>query len=82
MKLSLCPIKHHATKTHWGAEAQLHAFPTTAQDGGERLAPPPGSPIPGGRAPGTHHIGGRVGPRADLDEVAKEKRPIIAASGN
>jgi hypothetical protein len=28
-------IKHHATKTHWGVEVQLHAFLTSALDGGE-----------------------------------------------
>jgi hypothetical protein len=37
---------------------------------------------PGVRASGTLRIGGRVGPRADLDAVAKRKSPIIAFAGN
>jgi hypothetical protein len=34
------------------------------------------------RAPGTHWIGGWVGPRADLNAVANRKNPIIAPTGN
>jgi len=26
VKLSLCLTKHHAMKTHWGVEEQLHSF--------------------------------------------------------
>jgi len=32
--------------------------------------------------PGIQWIGGWVGPRSDLDVVAKRKDPIIAAAGN
>jgi hypothetical protein len=30
---TLCLIKHHATKTYWGMEENLHAFLTCALDG-------------------------------------------------
>jgi hypothetical protein len=33
------------------------------------------------RAPGTHRIGGLVGPRAGLVAVAKKKIPIIVPAG-
>jgi len=33
IKLSLCLTKHHAMKTYWGVEIQLHAFLTSALDG-------------------------------------------------
>jgi hypothetical protein len=33
------------------------------------------------RAPGTHWIGGWVGPRACLDVVAKKKKPAPAENG-
>jgi hypothetical protein len=45
----------------------------SALDGGEWLASLPGRFIPGERAPGTHWIGGWVGPRPDLDDVEKRK---------
>jgi hypothetical protein len=35
VKLSLCLTKHHAMKTYWGVEVQLHAFFSWALDGGE-----------------------------------------------
>jgi hypothetical protein len=44
---------------------------TSALAGGERPASQPGSFTPGERAPGTHWIGGWVGPRAGLDDVEK-----------
>jgi hypothetical protein len=37
--------------------------------------------LPGVRAPGTHWIRGWVGPRADLDVVAKRKIPITFPTG-
>jgi hypothetical protein len=46
---------------------------TSALDGGEWSASRLGRFTPGGRAPDTHWIGGRVGPRAVLDAVAKRK---------
>jgi hypothetical protein len=34
-EMSLCLTKHHAMKTYWGVEVQLHAYLTSALDGGE-----------------------------------------------
>jgi hypothetical protein len=53
-QLLLCLIKHHAMKMHGGKELELHAF----------LASAPDAPVPG-----THYIGGWVGPRAAVDGV-------------
>jgi hypothetical protein len=68
-KLSLCLTKHHAMKTYWGVEVWLYTFLTSALDGGEWSASQPGRFTPNERAPGTHCIGGWVGPRAVLDTV-------------
>jgi hypothetical protein len=46
-----------------------------ALDGGEWSASCPGHFIPRERAPGTHWIGGWVGPRAGLDMVVRRKSP-------
>jgi hypothetical protein len=46
---------------------------TLALDGGEWLASFPGHFTPREIAPGTHWIGGWVGPRAVLDMVVKRK---------
>jgi hypothetical protein len=35
VKLSLCLTKHRAMKTYLGVEVELHAFLTSALDGGE-----------------------------------------------
>jgi hypothetical protein len=48
---------------------------TSALDGGEWSASRPGHFTPRERAPGTHWIGGWVGPRAVLDVVVKRKIP-------
>jgi hypothetical protein len=42
VKLSPCLAKYHAMKTYWGMEVYLHAFLTSALDGGEWSASPPG----------------------------------------
>jgi hypothetical protein len=34
VKLSLCFTKHHAVKTYWEVEEELHALITSALDGG------------------------------------------------
>jgi len=47
VKLFLCLTKHRATKTYWGVEVQIHAFVTSAQDGGEWSDSRPGYFIPG-----------------------------------
>jgi hypothetical protein len=57
-------------KAYWGVEINLHAFMTSVLDGGERSASRPGRFTPRERVPGTHWIGGWVGPRAVLDAVA------------
>jgi hypothetical protein len=48
---------------------------TSALDGGEWSALRPCRFTPTERAPGTHWIGGWVGPRAVLDAVVKRKTP-------
>jgi hypothetical protein len=48
---------------------------TSALDGGEWSASRPYRFTPRERAPGTHWIGGWVGPRAVLDAVVKRKIP-------
>jgi hypothetical protein len=56
-------------EVHWGSEG---AFLTSAVDGGEWSASPPGRFIPRERVPATHWIGGWVDPRAGLDTVVKK----------
>jgi hypothetical protein len=48
---------------------------TSALDGGKWSASRPGRFTPKEKAPGTHWIGGWVGPRAILDAVVKRKIP-------
>jgi hypothetical protein len=75
-KIVNCPCalsQHHAMKAYWGVEVQLHAFLTLALNGGEWSASRPGRFTPRERAPGTHWIGGWVGPKAGLDAVLKRK---------
>jgi hypothetical protein len=52
----------------------MHSL-TSALDGGEWPASRPGRFTPRERAPGTHWIGGWVGPRAGLDAVVKRTFP-------
>jgi hypothetical protein len=54
---------------------QLHPFLTLALDGGEWSPSHTGRFEPRERAPGTHLIGGWVGPRAGLEAVVKRKFP-------
>jgi hypothetical protein len=56
-----------------------HIFLTTALVGGEWSASRSGRFTPGERTPGTHWIGGWVGPRAGLDTV--EKRKLLTLPG-
>jgi hypothetical protein len=60
-------------KTYGGVDVLIRVFLTSAIVGGEWSASHPCRYIPGERAPGTHWIGGWVGPRAGLDEVEKRK---------
>jgi hypothetical protein len=39
--------EHHATKAYWGVEVSLHAFLTSALDGGEWSVSRPGRFTPG-----------------------------------
>jgi hypothetical protein len=55
---------------------------TTALDGGEWSASRHGHFTPRERAPSTHWIGGRVGPRAALDAVLKRKIPSPRRGSN
>jgi hypothetical protein len=55
---------------------------TSALDGGEWSASRPGRFTPRERAPGTHWIGGLVGPRAVLDAVVKRKIPSPRRDSN
>jgi hypothetical protein len=58
-----------------GVEILLHAFLTSALDGGEWSASRPSRFSPRERASGTHYIGW-VDLRAGLDAVVKRKIPI------
>jgi len=66
--------------TYCGVDVWLHAFLTSALDGGQWSASRPGRFTPRERGPGTHWIGGWVGPIVGLNAVAKRKIP--ASAGN
>jgi hypothetical protein len=55
----------------------IHIFLTAALAGGECSASRPCRFTPGERTPGTHWIGGWVGPRVGLDDVAERKFVIL-----
>jgi hypothetical protein len=55
MKMHLL-FKHHAIKTYWGVEVELHAFLTSTLDESEWLASPPGRFIPREGVSGTHWL--------------------------
>jgi hypothetical protein len=60
----------------WKAGGIAPLFLTSALDTSKWSASLPGRFIPGERAPGTHWIGGWVGPRAGLDAAEKRKIPL------
>jgi hypothetical protein len=60
-------------KAYGGVDVYILIFLTSALDGGEWSASHPGHFTPEERAPGTHCIGGWVGPRTGLDDVEKRK---------
>jgi hypothetical protein len=67
-------IRHEDILREWRYSSTYSL--TSALDGGERRsASRPGRFIPSERAPGTHWIGGWVGPTAILDAVVKRKIP-------
>jgi hypothetical protein len=56
----------------WGA-VDVYVFLTSALVGDEWSASRLGRLTPGERAPDTHWVGRRVGPRAGVDDVEKRK---------
>jgi hypothetical protein len=69
-------------KAYWGVEVSSILYLTSALDGGEWSDSRPGRFIYRGRAPGTHWIGGSVGPRAVLDAAMKRKIPSPRRESN
>jgi hypothetical protein len=80
--MCLCLTKRHAMKTYGGVEVQLHAYLTPGIDGGEWSASGPGRFTLKEGAPGTHWIGGWMGPRTVLDAVMKRKIPSPRRESN
>jgi hypothetical protein len=64
-------------KAYWGVEVLLHTLFTSVLCGDEWSALSPRV-----RVPGTHCIGGWVGPRAGLDAVVKRKIPSSHRKSN
>jgi hypothetical protein len=74
VKLSLCLINSALCHEDiCGTGGIAPPFLTSALDGGEWSASRTCHFTPGEKAPGTHWIGGHVGPRAGLDAVEKRK---------
>jgi hypothetical protein len=63
-------------------EVEFHAFLTLTVGAREWSASCPGCFTPRESAPGTHWIGGWVGPRASLDVVVKRKTPRPCQDSN
>jgi hypothetical protein len=76
VKLSLCLVKHNATKTYWGSGGIAPRILTSALEGGEWSASRRGRFTPRKRAPGTHWIGGWV------DTLVKRKIPSPCRQSN
>jgi hypothetical protein len=64
-------------KAYEGVDVYIHVFLTSALVGGELSTSRLGRFTPGERAPGTHWLGGWVGPRTGLDDVEKIKFMIL-----
>jgi hypothetical protein len=60
-------------KAYGGVDVYIHIFLTSAVAGGEWSASRSCGFTAGERTPGTHWLGGWVGPRAGLDDVEKRK---------
>jgi hypothetical protein len=60
-------------KTYAEMDIWIRAFLTSALLGGEWSASQPVRFTPEGRAPGTHWVGGWVGPRIGLDDLGNRK---------
>jgi hypothetical protein len=65
-----------------GVDLKLHAFLTSALYGGEWSASRHSRFACGEGVPGTHWIGGWVGPVASLDTLTKRKIIVITPAGN
>jgi hypothetical protein len=72
--------RHEGVLGEW-RYSSAHSL-TSALDGGEWSASRLGRFIPRKRAPGTHWIGGWVGPRAVLDAVVNRKIPSPSRKSN
>jgi hypothetical protein len=70
VKVFLCLTNNIA---YGGVNVSIHICLTSALDGGEWSASNPGRFILAERAPGTHWIGGWLGPRTGVDNVGKRK---------
>jgi hypothetical protein len=64
-------------KAYKGVDVYIQIFLTSALVGDEWSASRPRHINPGETAPGTHWIGGWVGPRAGLDDVEKRNFLIL-----
>jgi hypothetical protein len=83
VKLSLCLTKHHSMKASWREwRYSSNQSLTSALDGGECSASRPGRFNPRERAPDTHSLGDRVGPRAVLNAVVNRKIPSPRRKSN
>jgi hypothetical protein len=83
VKLSLCfnrALRHEGVLREW-RYSSTHSL-TSALGGGGWSASCPGHFTPRERVPGTHWIGGWVGPRAVLDAAVKRKIPSPSREWN
>jgi hypothetical protein len=69
-------------KTYWGSGGSSTHPLTSTIDVGEWSASRPGRFTPREIAPGTHWIGGWVGPRTILEAVVKRKIPSLHRESN
>jgi hypothetical protein len=69
--------KQHAMKTYWGSGGIAPRILISVLVEGDWSALLPAASLLWERALGTHWIGGWVGPRVDLDAVAKRKKSLF-----
>jgi hypothetical protein len=69
-------------KTYGGSEVIAQRFLTSTLAGDELSASRPGRFTTGERAPGSHWLGGSVGPRACLEAVEKRKISCLFRESN
>jgi hypothetical protein len=74
----------HSIEAHLGeSRYSTYSLLTLAVDGGEWSSSRPGRALPlGERAPGTHCIGGWVGPRSGLDAEVRGKILCLCRGSN